>query len=164
MAFKPIDYVIGMQPITEVETTQRHPLGTVCRAKDPTYGEATFVYVKGVASGAAGLLAKYDPYTGTTTLSGARTKGLVGVFVTTLDSTSKFGWLQVAGVADVQVAGTVASGATVYLTSTAGKVDDAVVAGDIVYNANFSTADGTPVANHALVALARPYCGDTDNA
>lgn len=164
MAFQPIDYVVGMQPITEVETTQRHAFGTVCRAKDPTYGEATFVYVKGVSSGAAGLLARYDPNTGGTTLSAARTKGLVGVFVTALDAATKFGWLQVAGVADVQVAGTVVSGATVYLTATSGKVDDAVVAGDIVYNANFITADGTPVANHALVALARPYCGDTDNA
>lgn len=164
MAYKLSDTVAGYQPITDVSTTQNHAFGTRVKGFDPTYGEAEFVYVKGVSSGAAGLMAKYDPYTGTTTLSGARTKGLLGVFVSALSATTSFGWLQVRGTADVQVAGTVASGATVYLTGTSGKVDDAVVAGDIVYGANFATADGTPSANHALVSLTSPYAGDTDNA
>jgi uncharacterized membrane protein len=163
MAYKIADTFVGFQPLTDISTTQNHPFGTVAKGSDPTYGEATFVYVKGVSSGAAALAVTYNPYTGVTTLTGARSKGLVGVFLTALDATTKFGWLQVSGVADVQVAGTVAAGNTVYLTSTAGKLDDAVVAGDIVYNANFATADATPSANHALVALARPYVGDTDN-
>lgn len=162
MAWKIYDNV-GAQPIDEVSTTQLHPFGFRVRAKDPTYGDGEFVYVKGVSSGAASLLARYDTYTGATALSGARTKGLVGVLMAALDATTKYGWLQIGGTASVQVAGSVASGATVYLTSTAGKVDDAVVAGDIVYGANFLTADGTPAANYALVELAKPYCGDTDN-
>ncbi len=162
MSWQVYDHV-GAQPISEASTTQQHVLGFRVRAKDPTYGDGTFIYVKGVSSGAAGLLARYDTQTGATTLTGARTKGLVGVMMAALSSTSTYGWLQIGGTADVQVAGTVAAGATVYLTSTAGKADDAVVAGDIVYGANFLTADGTPAANHALVALASPYCGDTDN-
>lgn len=162
MAFQIYD-LPGAQPITDTSTTQNHPYGYRVRAKDPTYGDAEFVYVKGVSSGAAGLLATYNAETGVTALTGARSKGLCGVMMAALSSSTTFGWLQVRGAADVQVAGTVASGATVYLTSTAGKVDDAVVAGDIVYGANFATADGTPAANHALVSLAYPYCGDTDN-
>jgi hypothetical protein len=75
-----------------------------------------------------------------------------------------FGWLQIKGLAEIQVNGAVVAGSTVYVTATAGKVDDAVVAGDIVYGANFATADGTPVANWARVSLAEPYVGDTDNA
>lgn len=161
--YQPVDYVIGMQPLNEVETTQRHAFGTLTRATDATYGEATFVYVKGVSSGAAGLAVTYTPHTGVTALTGARSKGLVAVLYTALDATTKFGWAQVAGPADVQVAGSVTAGNTVYLTGTAGKLDDAVVAGDIVYGANFATADGTPAANHAMVSLARPYVGDTDN-
>jgi hypothetical protein len=46
------------------------------------------------------------------------------------------------------------AGATVYLTGTPGTVDDAVVAGDIVYGANFATADGTPSAGFARVSIA----------
>lgn len=161
--YKPVDYVVGMQPLNEVETTQRHAFGTITRAKDATYGEAQFVYVKGVSSGAAGLAVTYVPHTGVTTLTGARSKGLVAVLYTALDATTKFGWAQIAGPADTQVAGTVAASNTVYLTSTGGKLDDAVVAGDIVYGANFATADGTPSANHAMISLSRPYVGDTDN-
>ena len=37
----------GMQPIADTSTTQRHPLGTIVRADDATYGEGEFVYLKG---------------------------------------------------------------------------------------------------------------------
>lgn len=163
MAFSRIDG-LGGQPIASTDTTQNHPLGFRVRAYDATYGEGEFVYVKGVASGAVGLLATFNPYSGVTALTGARSKGLVGVMMATLDASTKYGWLQVKGSAVAAVAGTVTAGATPYLTATAGKVDDAVVAGDVVYGANFATADGTPAANQAVLALSQPYCGDTDNA
>lgn len=160
----PISERIGAAPITDVNTVQQHVLGYRIKARDATLGECEFVYVKGVASGAAGLAVTIVPNTGVTALTGARSKGLVGVLMAALDATTKFGWAQVKGTAEVQVNGTVVAGSTVYVTAGAGKVDDAVVAGDIVYNANFATADGTPVANWARVALADPYVGDTDNA
>lgn len=160
----PVDERIGAMPITTVDTTQMHAFGEIRKAYDATLGLAEFVYVKGVASGAAGLLVTYVPNTGVTALTAARSKGLVGVMLATLDATTKFGWLQISGVLEIQVAGAVVAGATVYLTATGGKVDDAVVAGDIVYNANFATADGTPTANWARVSASRPYVGDTDNA
>jgi hypothetical protein len=153
----------GGQAITDTSATQQHPLGQRIRAYDPTYGEGEFIYAKGVASAAAGLIGTVNPYSGVTALTGARSKGLVGLFVSALTA-GLYGWVQVRGANMVQVAGSVVSGATVYLTATAGKVDDAVVAGDIVYGASFATADGTPAANQAVIALADPWVGDTDNA
>lgn len=159
----PADERIGAVPILTVDTVQSHVLGEIRKAYDATLGLCEFVYVKGVASGAAGLLATYVPHTGVTALTGARSKGLVGVFMSALVAAT-FGWLQIKGVAEVQTNGAVVAGATVYVTAGAGKVDDAVVAGDVVYGANFATADGTPVANFARVSLSNPYVGDTDNA
>lgn len=161
--FLPIDQVIGAMPITDANATQQHNLGKRMKAYDATLGLCEFVYVKGVASAAAGLLATYIPGTGTTALTVARSKGLVGVFMAALTA-GLFGWLQIKGLAEIQTNGAVVAGSTVYLTAGSGKVDDAVVAGDIVYGANFATADGTPVANWARVSIAEPYCGDTDNA
>jgi hypothetical protein len=154
---------IGGQAIADTSTTQNHPFGFRVRAYDATLGYGEFMYVKGVSSGAAGLVCTVVPNTGVTALTAARSKGLVGVMMSALSSTSTYGWVQIGGVGEAQVAGSVVAGSTVYLTATSGKVDDAVVAGDIVYGANFATADGTPVANWARVALAAPYAGDTDN-
>lgn len=162
MAFARTDG-IGGQAITDVSTTQNHPWGYRVRAYDATYGEGEFVYVKGITSGAAGLMATINPYSGVTALTVARSKGLVGILQAALDANTKYGWAQVRGSGMVQVAGTVASGATAYTTATAGKLDDAVVTGDIVYGANFGTADGTPAANQAVLVMTNPYVGDTDN-
>lgn len=161
MAFQRTD-AAGGQAIADTSSTQQHPLGYRVKAYDTTCGEGEFVYVQGVASAAAGLLCTVNMYTGVTALTAARSKGLCGVFMAATTA-GLYGWVQVRGAAVVSTAGSVVSGATVYLTSTAGKVDDAVVAGDIVYGANFSTADGTPAANQAVVSLANPYVGDTDN-
>jgi hypothetical protein len=164
MAFLRNDGIGLNQAITDTSTTQLYPFGTRVRCYDPTYGEGEFVYVKGVSSGAANLLCTVNLYTGVTALTGARSKGMVGVMMSALAGATTYGWVQVRGAAVIATAGSVVSGATVYLTGTAGKVDDAVVAGDIVYGANFSTADGTPAANQAVVSLVDPFCGDTDNA
>jgi hypothetical protein len=152
---------IGGQGITEVSTVQNHPWGYRVTAQHPTYGQGEFVYVKGVSSGAAGLFASYNQESGVTALTVARTKGLVGVMMSTLDANTKFGWLQVRGVAQGQTAGDVGAGATVYSTATGGKVDDAVTAGDIVYGANFAAS--RTGAGAVSVSLDSPFMGDTDN-
>ena len=61
--------VVGVQPITEVSATARHPLGTIVRAKDPTYGEGEFIYLLGVASTVVGSCVTYNATTWQTTLS-----------------------------------------------------------------------------------------------
>lgn len=161
-AFKRIDG-IGGSDVYAVDTTQQHPLGFRIKAQDVTLGYADFVYVKGVANGLAGLVATYIPDTGVTVLTLARAKGPAGVMMAALVAAT-FGWLQVSGTAEVQVNGAVVAGAVCYVTAGAGKLDDAVVAGDILYGAAFTTNDGTPVANWARAAINYPFCGDTDNA
>jgi len=54
MAYTVTDGRIGIQPIATTSTVRNHPLGMIVRASDPTYGEAEFIYLTGVASTAAG--------------------------------------------------------------------------------------------------------------
>jgi len=135
-----IEHRIGAQPIATVSTTQNHPFGTRIKAKDTgvtNYGEAEFVYVKGVSSGALAAWAGYRNKSGLTTLavaSGHYEEG-VGVFVSTLDATTKFGWLQIKGRAIGKVKTQYADNAVVYLTSTPGSMDDSSVAGDVIIGA-----------------------------
>jgi hypothetical protein len=143
MAFSRVDG-IGGSDIAAVDSTQNHPLGYRVRALDPVYGHGEFVYVKGVASCAAGSVVTFNAYSGVTALATARSKGNIGVAMAALVA-GTYGFVQVAGAA-VAKSGAAVSGSTVYLTATPGTVDDAVVAGDIIYGATYATADGTPSA------------------
>jgi len=156
------DGPVGCQPIANVETEQKHPFGTLVRAKDigsTGYGEAEFVYVKGVSSGANRAWCGYNNKTGATTLAVADGNYPLGVMVSTLDATTKFGWLQIRGRAIGKALTAFADNGVVYLTSTAGSVDDASVIGDVVHN-----AIGRNGATHTVGDLAgefelnRPYC------
>jgi hypothetical protein len=69
---------------------------------------------------------------------------------------SQYGWYQIEGLAVANTPNAVVAGAAVYVIST-GSLDDAVTATDLVSNANFATADGTPSAGKALVNINRPY-------
>ena len=57
MAYTVSNYV-GAQPIEDTSTTQKHPLGTIVRGTDPTYGEGEFIYLLGVANTVVGSVAK----------------------------------------------------------------------------------------------------------
>ena len=149
MAYSHSGNRIGFQPLVNTETTQYHPLGTVVTGTDPTYGEGTFVYLKGVASTAVGSAVIYDNNAATTTLTVAGSRGPVA-FALSANVASQYGWYQVEGVC-VGITGTVAAGGRVYSTATPGSTDDAVVAGDKVDGAIFKTADGTPSAGRALI-------------
>lgn len=136
--WKIIDPVIGTQPIANTDTTQNHPFGTIVRARDAgatAYGVGEFVYVKGVASGATKAWATYIAKTGLTTLAVANSQGPLGVMVSTLDATTKFGWLQISGRAIAKALTLFADNGVPFLTSTAGSVDDASVAGDFIIGA-----------------------------
>lgn len=129
--FKHTSASMGMQPINESSTVQRHPLGLVVTAKDVTYGVGEFVYCVGVASTATGDLCTYDSKNGDTARAvhgGATSTGSCGVAMSD-NVASQYGWYQIGGAGPV-ASGTVAADAPIYLTSTAGSVDDTVVAGD----------------------------------
>ncbi len=146
--------LVGAQPIGETSTTQKHPLGMVVLATDNTYGQGEFVYLKGVASTAAGDLVAYDTANGDTQRAvhgGAATSGPCAVAMSA-NVASQYGWYQVAGAGPV-ASGTVAADAQLYLTSTAGSVDDAVVPGDLIDGIASRSATS---AGFTTCQLARP--------
>lgn len=156
---------LGWQPISDTTATstittpltnpnRQHPLGTIIRAVDPVYGAGEFIYLAGVASTAVGDLVIYDQRAGTTTRAAAGSRGPCAVAMSA-NLANQFGWYQVSGAAVVKSL-TAATNGNVYLTATAGTVDDAVVAGDKVDGARYKTADGNPSAGFAVLQLARP--------
>jgi hypothetical protein len=145
----------GSQAIADTSTTQRHPLGTIVTAYDPTYGAGEFIYLLGVASTVVGSAATYNADDFSTTLTVADAIGPIG-FAMSINVASQYGWYQISGKA-VAKTGTVADDANVYLTSTPGQLDDAVVDGDMVHLAKFASANGTPSAGLAEIEISRPY-------
>lgn len=133
-----VDTRIGVQPIADASTTQNHPFGTIVKARDvgtTAYGEGEFIYVKGVASGALRAWAGYRSKSGLTTLAVADGNYSIGVMMSALDATTKYGWLQIKGRAVAKCLTGFADNGVVYLTATAGSVDDASVIGDVVHAA-----------------------------
>ena len=70
---------------------------------------------------------------------------------------SQWGWYQISGQAAGKVlASFAATGGDAYLTATAGSLDDADVAGDLVANAVPVSAIDTPSSGLAEFQLSRP--------
>jgi hypothetical protein len=159
--WKIVEDVAGSQPIAVADTVQNHPFGTVVKARDTgstAYGEGEFIYVKGVASGATKAWAGYNKKTGATTLAVADGVYPLGVMMSTLDATTKFGWLQIGGHCVGKCLTLFADLGIVYLTATPGSVDDASVIGDVVHLAR--GANGGTVAVGDLAGefeIHRPY-------
>jgi hypothetical protein len=154
MAYNPIETFVINQAIADTSTTQNLPIGTRIKAIDPNLGEGEFIYLKGLASTAIGELVIFDQYANTTTRAVAGSRGPAAVAMSA-NVASQYGWYQISGAAVIK-AGTVAANASVYVTATAGTVDDAVVSGDKLDGARFKTADGTPSVGFAYCQLARP--------
>jgi hypothetical protein len=139
--------------VDAVDTTKAFPLGT--RLKDSEGNE--FIYVQGVASGAAGSWVSFDEAFVTTLLT-ANAKGRVGILLAALDATTDFGWAQIYGKNTIaKVAASFADNGLIYATATPGTVDDAVVAGDLVVGAIGRSAISGGVAT---VELSYPFITD----
>ena len=136
MAYNIMTSGIGWQAIATKSTTQKHNYGQIVQAYDPTYGQGEFIYLKGVASTAVGSWVGYVPGTGVTILAVANGNYPIAVSMTTNTTTTSYAWYQISGMA--QALGltsiTVTSG-FLWLTSTAGSVDDASVIGDAIIGA-----------------------------
>lgn len=125
---------VGWQPIASKDTTQKHGLGTIVKATDPTYGSGEFIYLKGVASCALGSWVTYNLDDGSTTLLAANAIGPVAVAMAATTA-SYYGWFQIHGKAVGKCLTQFADNGKVWITGTGGSVDDASVAGDGVNNA-----------------------------
>jgi len=89
----------GHQLIGTSSTTQRHPIGSIVQATDPTYGSGEFIYLKGVASTAVGSLVTYNSTTGVTTLAAVPSSNIPMPIAVAMDDTgaSEWGWYQISG-------------------------------------------------------------------
>lgn len=100
MAFQITDPVIGAQPIATTSTVKNHPLGTIVRAVDPTYGEGEFIYLKGVANTIVGHIVNYDDgfQTALNTSDVAGPSRALAVAMSA-NVASQYGWYQISGLA-----------------------------------------------------------------
>lgn len=137
-----------------VDTQIRHQLGT--RAFDASGNE--YIYAQGVANTAAGSWVTLDEALATT-LSTANAKGRVGVAMAAIVA-SRYGWYQIYGQNTIAlgVSGSIDDNDALYLTSTAGTVDDTDVAGDLILGAIARSADTSGVFT---VELSYPFVNDT---
>ena len=156
-----VDARIFPQALTEVSTTQKVPLGTIISARDrdsTSVGEGEFIYLKGVASTAAGSVVTYDNSTYATTLSavgGNIPRPVAVAMAATVANT--FGWYQIAGIAVVKKTCTVslAAGAAVAVLTTgliAGTGSGKEIQGAVVHAVASAAAGRTTVQ----VVLQRP--------
>jgi len=90
----------GAQAIADTSTTQNHPVGTIVRATDPTYGTGEFIYLEGVASTAVGSVVTYNTTSYTTTLCtvGGNISLPVAIAMSA-NVASQWGWYQISGIA-----------------------------------------------------------------
>lgn len=160
MAYRFVDGRIGAQPIAETSTTQNHPLGTVVRAVDPTYGEGEFIYLLGVASTVVGSIVNYRGSTWATALGyvGENRASPMGVAMSA-NVASQYGWYQIGGQAVAAKACTVsfAAGAAVAVGSSSG-LAVATLSGQELQGAIVSAvASATAGRTSVTLLLNRPH-------
>jgi hypothetical protein len=157
MAYTINEPILGVQPIANTDTVQRHPLGTIVTAGDPLYGTGEFIYLKGVASTTVGDVVEYDQYNGTTTRwAGTANRGKPLAVAMSANVASQYGWYQIGGAAVVNISGTVAAGDPAFFQATA-TVSTTAVAGKQMLNASAITANGVPSAGKAVYQIDRPF-------
>jgi hypothetical protein len=100
MTYRTSSPLVGHQPIATTSTTQLHPLGTIIRAADPTYGDGEFIYLLGVASTVVGSAVVYNDSGYLTTLAPAGSNKPEAVaFAMSANVASQYGWYQISGTA-----------------------------------------------------------------
>jgi hypothetical protein len=120
----------GVGDTTDIHLSQRNPVGL--RAFDATGNE--YVYMQGVASVVLGTWVVYDELF-ITTRTAANALGAVAIARAAIDATTSFGWFAIYGSHTGLCLANYADNAKVWCTSTAGQVDDADVAVDLIINA-----------------------------
>lgn len=114
-----------------------------------------YIYLQGVASTVANDAVTYDELYATAR-SVAAAVGPVAIAQAAVVA-AKFGWYLICGRGTVNVAAAVADNAKLFLTATAGNLDDASVAGDQVVGAYARSAAGG--AGSVTVQVVYPIVG-----
>lgn len=159
MAYQILGQTVVPQKIADTSTTKKLPLGSRVKAEDPTYGVGEFIYLKGVASTVLGSWVQYNADDWSTTLAVANDIGPKAVSMS-INVANQYGWYQIFGKAVGKALAAYADNGLVFLTATAGSVDDAVVDGDLVHLAKGASAVDTPSTGLAEFEIAYPYTDD----
>ena len=148
-----IGYPLAVIGATDsVHTSQQNPVGA--RAFDTSMNE--YVYMQGVASAVLGTWVTFDELY-ITTRAVADAQGRVAIARAAVDATTEFGWWGIYGSFTGLCLVSFVDNGKVYLTATAGSVDDADVAGDAVHGAvgrsarNATTGLATFEVNYPMV-------------
>lgn len=120
MAFKHTSGRIGLQAIDETSTTQKHELGLICTADDPSLGSGEFIYLKGVASTVVGSIVDYDvSFQSALHTTALNTPSAVGVAMSA-NVASQYGWYQISGLTTMTKSSAVSFAAGAALAGGAG--------------------------------------------
>ena len=122
----------GFQQIAVTDTVQNHPLGTIIKGVDPTYGEGEFIYLKGVANTIVGHIVNYDAafQTALNTTALALPRSLAVSM--SANVASQYGWYQIAGLAVVSKSAALSLAAGSAIASASGAA--IVVASGLIIN------------------------------
>ena len=158
MTWTPSGNFLLNQAIADRSTTPKEKVGTYVDCKDPTYGGGEFIYLKGVASCAPKTWVSINMDAGDVTRLAANAIGPVAIAMATLTA-SYYGWFQRSGKALGACLTQFADNGRVYITGTAGSVDDTSVAGDVVWNAKGASLTAVD-SGFAEFEIDRPFVAD----
>ena len=138
---------------TAVHASKRFRLGTIKKDID----NREYIYLKGVTACAADVWVSYNnAYTAVVLAADA--VGNVGIAQAAVDAATKFGWFLVKGPYATANSDTVAGANGLFIDGTAGRVDDASVAGDFI---NGAVSTGADVSNKLPVLINYPWVTNT---
>jgi len=135
--------IVFRAPAVQVDAVDSplYAVGTIAEAVDSVYGNLELIYLK-AGSGVTEAVGSFCGFGGDyETVLGVANGVYSSVAVSLAAKTAgQFGWYVKSGNVPTLVLASFADNANCYLTSTAGSLDDAVVAGDYVYKAKSISA------------------------
>lgn len=149
----------GAQPIANRDTTQKHPLGTIVKATDPTYGQGEFIYLKGVASTIVGSIVSYDAAFQTALSTTALNLPRALAVSQSICTASYYGWYQISGQAQAAKLSTTSFAANAAFAASAGlaiaAVSGLIINGALV--AAVASAVSVTAPDLVTVMINRPH-------
>ncbi len=158
MAYFFTDGQIGGQAVADTSTTKLHPLGTIRKAVDPTYGEGEFIYLLGVASTVVGSVVTFHPSTWQTALCpvGNNLSKPIAIAMSA-NVASQYGWYQISGLAVAAKAATICcvAGAGIAV-KTIGLISKSGTGAEILGGVTATTASAATGRTTVLISINRP--------
>lgn len=141
--------------------TTTHPLGTIVRARDGTFGGGEFIYLQGCVGTVVGMMVWYNPLTGVTTLTPntANMNRPVAVAMSVCNLTTLYGWYQIEGAATIlKTAVAVVPDSAIWQSATIGRFFVTATTGKQIVNARtVSAATVASGTSSVVVLINRPH-------